>query len=246
MVFGSRAILILVLTSLLLVGCAEKEEVKPIATPTVTPLTLVTKPHIKNYNCQAVDTEDADKNKDTVRTNVEVITDRPVTLYFKLMDPDTDEVIIQCVKKADKRGTYSADLTLSPEYQAKTYRVVIELVENGKTLDSVVQEVFLYPLGYGVAKLGVKTMFYTPYPLAFYNAFYHQGFPDIEFKFTNREDYPMTVRVSAEYQGYSEKAIKTETIMPDETKTINLTIPLILEKIEQIKTKTKFTNEVNF
>jgi hypothetical protein len=29
--------------------------------------------------------------------------------------------------------------------------------------------------------------------------------------------------------------------MPDETKTMNLTIPLIIEKIEQIKTKTKFT-----
>ena len=249
--FG-RVILVLVLSSLILAGCVEeKKEVKP--TPTITPIPTTTtpittptptpaiKPQIKSYNCQAVDTEDADKNKDTVRVNAEVITDRPVTLYFKLIDPDTEEIIIQCVKEADKRGKYSADLTLSPEYQAKTYRVEIELVEDGKTLDSVVQEVFLYPLGYGVAKLEVETTFYTPYPLAFYNAFYHQGFPDIEFTITNTGDYPTAVRVSAEYQGYSERAIKTETVMPGETKTISLTIPLIREKIEQIKTKTKFT-----
>jgi len=85
------------------------------------------------------------------------------------------------------------------------------------------------------------TTWYEPYPLAFYNAFYNQGEPDITFEITNNGDIPVTVRVSAEYQGYSHQAISTETIMPGETKLINLTIPLIPEKIEQIKTKTKFS-----
>ena len=79
MSFGNRVILVLVLASLLLVGCAEKKEVKP--TPTITPIPTITppkttptptpaiKPQIKSYNCQAVDTEDADKNRDTVRVN---------------------------------------------------------------------------------------------------------------------------------------------------------------------------------
>ena len=89
--------------------------------------------------------------------------------------------------------------------------------------------------------LETSATYYEPYPLAYYNAFYHQEMPDITFEIKNVGNSPVTVRVSAEYQGYSHKAVTTETIMPEETKVINLTIPLIPEKIEQINTKTKFS-----
>ncbi len=89
--------------------------------------------------------------------------------------------------------------------------------------------------------LETTTTYYEPYPLAFYNAFYHQGLPDVSFEIKNPTDTPVTVKITSEYQGYSNPAITTETIMPGETKVINQTIPLIKEKIEQIKTKTKFS-----
>jgi len=92
-----------------------------------------------------------------------------------------------------------------------------------------------------VANLEVLTTYYEPYPLAFYNVFYELGEPDITFEITNNGDEPITVRLTSEYQGYSNKAITTETIMPGETKEINQTIPLIKDKIKQIKTKTKFS-----
>nr|WP_141564070.1 hypothetical protein [Methanotorris formicicus] len=92
-----------------------------------------------------------------------------------------------------------------------------------------------------VANLEISTTYYEPYPLAFYNVFYELGEPDITFKITNNGENPITIRLISEYQGYSNKAITTETIMPGETKEINQTIPLIKDKIKQIKTKTKFS-----
>jgi hypothetical protein len=71
--------------------------------------------------------------------------------------------------------------------------------------------------------------------------FYELGEPDVTYKITNNGENPITIRLASEYQGYSNKAITTETIMPKETKEINQTIPLIKDKIKQIKTKTKFS-----
>ena len=92
-----------------------------------------------------------------------------------------------------------------------------------------------------LSDLELNTIYYSPYPLAFYNMFYELGEPDITFEITNNGENPITIRLTSEYQGYSNKAITTETIMPKETKEINQTIPLIRNKIEQIKTKTKFS-----
>ena len=89
--------------------------------------------------------------------------------------------------------------------------------------------------------LELNTIYYSPYPLAFYNMFYELGEPDVTYKITNNGENPITIRLASEYQGYSNKAITTETIMPKETKEINQTIPLIKDKIKQIKTKTKFS-----
>ena len=60
-----------------------------------------------------------------------------------------------------------------------------------------------------VANLEVLTTYYEPYPLAFYNVFYELGEPDITFEITNNGDEPITVRLTSEYQGYSNKAITT-------------------------------------
>ncbi|AXI25154.1 hypothetical protein CFE53_02915 [Methanofervidicoccus sp. A16] len=90
-------------------------------------------------------------------------------------------------------------------------------------------------------KLETTTIYYEPYPLAFYNAFYELGLPDITFEIKNPMDIPVTVKLTSEYQSYSNPAITTVTVMPGETKVINQTIPLIREKIEDVKTKTKFS-----
>ena len=92
-----------------------------------------------------------------------------------------------------------------------------------------------------LSDLELNTIHYSPYPLAFYNMFYELGEPDVTYKITNNGENPITIRLASEYQGYSNKAITTETIMPKETKEINQTIPLIKDKIKQIKTKTKFS-----
>ena len=89
--------------------------------------------------------------------------------------------------------------------------------------------------------LETQVFYYEPYPLAFYNTFYELEVPDITFEVYNPMDNPVTVRLTSEYQGISYKAITTETIMPDERKTINQTIPLNAGEIENIKTKTKIT-----
>ncbi|UXM84587.1 hypothetical protein [Methanococcus aeolicus] len=91
-----------------------------------------------------------------------------------------------------------------------------------------------------LAELDLNTIYYTPYPLAFYNVFYELGEPDITYNITNNGKNPIIIRLTSEYQGYSNKAITTEIIMPNETDEINQTIPLIKDKIKQIKTKTKF------
>ncbi len=88
-------------------------------------------------------------------------------------------------------------------------------------------------------KLMVQTSYYNPYPLAFYNAFWEQKIPDITFKITNSMDRPVTVRITSEYVGISNQAISTLVIPPKETVVVNQTIPLILEKIKKIKSKTK-------
>ncbi len=87
--------------------------------------------------------------------------------------------------------------------------------------------------------LNVQVSYYDPYPLAFYNAFWEQKIPDVTFKITNPTDRPITVRITSEYVGFSDKAVTTFTINPRETVTVNQTIPLILDKIKQIKAKTK-------
>lgn len=89
--------------------------------------------------------------------------------------------------------------------------------------------------------LKTQTWYYEPYPLAFYNAFYHQKSPDVTFEIYNPMDYPITVRLTSEYQGISYPAITTETIIPGERKTINQTIQLKADEVEKIKTKTKIT-----
>ncbi|ABR56579.1 hypothetical protein Maeo_1001 [Methanococcus aeolicus Nankai-3] len=91
-----------------------------------------------------------------------------------------------------------------------------------------------------LAELDLNTIYYTPYPLAFYNVFYELGEPDITYNITNNGKNPIIIRLTSEYQGYSNKAITTEIIMPNETDEINQTIPLIKDRIKQIKTKTKF------
>ena len=90
-------------------------------------------------------------------------------------------------------------------------------------------------------ELEIMVTYYEPYPLAFYNTFYELGLPDITFEIKNLNNVPVTIRVISEYQGYSYPAITTVTVLPGETKIINQTIPLIKEKIELIKTKTKFS-----
>lgn len=229
-----------------LIGCvAPEKELTSTLTPTPhvtkTETTATTTPHIKNYTCIAVDSDDADKYEDTARVSVEIATDCEVRLDFKLIDSVSGEVIQNTVKYVNKRGVYTADLILIPEHSAKTYTVEIDLIRGGKTVDSAVQEVFLYPLGYGVIKLETKTTYYSTYPLAFYNTFYELHIPNTIFKITNAGDWPVTVKVTSEYQSYSQPAITIDVIMPGEEKTINQTIPLTKEKIEQIKTKTKFS-----
>ncbi len=90
-------------------------------------------------------------------------------------------------------------------------------------------------------QLKASVIYYEPYPLAFYNAFYELNVPQITFNITNLGNEPVTVKLTSEYQGYSNQAITTQTIMPNETLLINQTIPLIRSKIEQIETKTKFS-----
>ena len=88
--------------------------------------------------------------------------------------------------------------------------------------------------------LSTNTIVYEPYPLAFYNVFYEQGLPDITFELNNTGEIPLTIRLSAEYLGYSYNSISTVDLAPGESKVVNMTISLMPEKIEQIKTKTKF------
>lgn len=83
--------------------------------------------------------------------------------------------------------------------------------------------------------------YYEPYPLAFYNAFYELGVPCITFEIKNPMDAPVTVRLISEYQGYSNPAVTTVIVMPGEIVMINQSIPLIKEKIEGVRTKTKFS-----
>ncbi len=88
-------------------------------------------------------------------------------------------------------------------------------------------------------KLAVQASYYDPYPLAFYNAFWEQKIPDVTFRITNPTDRPITVKITSEYVGISNPAISTLVIPPKKTVTINQTIPLIPEKIKEIKAKTK-------
>ncbi len=103
--------------------------------------------------------------------------------------------------------------------------------------------IFLILLGLpccsGNVKPIVRVTYYSPYPLAFYNAFWEQRIPDVTFKLTNPSDMPITVRIISEYVGISYKAVTTVTIPPRKTVKINQTIPLILDKIKEIKSETK-------
>jgi len=88
-------------------------------------------------------------------------------------------------------------------------------------------------------ELIVQPSYYDPYPLAFYNAFWEQKIPDITFKITNPMGRPITVKITSEYVGISNPAVSTLVIPPKETLIVNQTIPLILEKIKEIRSKTK-------
>ncbi len=88
-------------------------------------------------------------------------------------------------------------------------------------------------------KLIVRTSYYDPYPLAFYNAFWEQKIPDVTFKITNPTNEPVTVRIVSEYVGISNPAVSTLVIQPGETVVVNQTIPLILDKIKEIKSETE-------
>ncbi len=85
----------------------------------------------------------------------------------------------------------------------------------------------------------VRVVYYNPYPLAFYNSFMEQGVPNITFKLKNAGERQVIVRVTSEYLGYSYKAVTTVTLNPGEERVINQTIPLIPDRIKEIREVTK-------
>ncbi len=86
-----------------------------------------------------------------------------------------------------------------------------------------------------------EVIYYEPYPLAFYNAFYQMNIPSITFEIFNPMDNPLTVKLTSEYQGVSYPSITTKTVEPGEWETINQTIQLKRDEISKIKTKTKLS-----
>ncbi len=87
-------------------------------------------------------------------------------------------------------------------------------------------------------KLEVHVEYYSPYPLAFFNAYYVQRIPDISYHLTNPNPYPVRVRILSEYVGYSHEAVTTIQLQPKSSVIVNQTIPLILDKIREIREET--------
>ena len=86
--------------------------------------------------------------------------------------------------------------------------------------------------------LSVHVEYYSPYPLAFYNAYYEQKIPDITFHIRNLSPYPVRVRVVSEYVGYSYEAIDSLKLNPGEEIVLNQTIPLNVSRIRSIQEET--------
>ncbi len=86
--------------------------------------------------------------------------------------------------------------------------------------------------------LSVHVKYYSPYPLAFYNAYYNQKIPDLTIYIRNLSPNPVRVKVVSEYLGYSYEAINTLKLNPGECVVLNQTIPLNLSRIKLIQEET--------
>ncbi|WP_456469308.1 hypothetical protein [Archaeoglobus sp.] len=142
------------------------------------------------------------------------------------------KLLKEMLKKLSEQDELSINVTHSEESD-------IEITPHPEITHTPYPEVTYY-IPY-FEKPSVEVTYYSPYPLAFYKVFYNQNQPDITVKVTNNGLETMTVKVTSEYQGYSEPAYTTVEVAPGETVTINQTIPLLDWMVEQIDTKTKFS-----
>ncbi len=90
----------------------------------------------------------------------------------------------------------------------------------------------------GRPTIEVSVKYYSPYPLAFYNAYYNQKIPDLTFYIKNPSNRPVRVRIVSEYLGYSYEAVDTLELKPGESVVLNQTIPLNVSRIEGIEEET--------
>jgi len=198
-----------------------------------------------------------DVNSEKMRLKFQIESDEPIDIFIVPTDENLNN--LQNGKKFQYIPELSREKTLSFSGEGTTLNsshlvivnygnkdakvslksLVLECYEGEETLKSDIHN----PLKF-ISKevsFNTSTTYYGPYPLAFYNTYYELGEPDITFNIINNGDKPATIKLTSEYQGYSNKAVTTETMDPKETKEINQTIPLIKDKIEKIKTKTKFS-----